>query len=210
MSSQGNTPNRFAVTHVILRDSAEASIAEDFRFIQASHRAWSQGHSMELDSKCVVEVVTFVRASRQDVRPILRTLDNRNQHQHQDLQATPGSTAGSGRFLLPGQDGGGASPNGEREPERIARATASRGHFVIPTEGEVEVSNWNGITPTAAANTSTSLLKEETRPVLSGTKLSGSSSTISTKRASNEPGMSHADAGPSNPKQRRLGTAMRR
>ncbi|KAE8232207.1 hypothetical protein CF326_g2768 [Tilletia indica] len=195
---------------VILRDSAEVSIAEDFRFIQASHRAWSQGHSMELDSKCVVEVVTFVRASRQDVRPILRTLGNRNQHQHQDLQATPGSTAGSGRFLLPGQDGGGASPNVEREPERIPRATASRGHFVIPTEGEVEVSNWNGITHTAAATNSTPLLEEDARLFLSGTQFPGSSSKISTKRASNEPGMSHADAGPSNPKRRRLGTAMRR
>ncbi|CAD6884400.1 unnamed protein product [Tilletia controversa] len=196
---------------VVLSDEAGESIAEDFKFIQASHKVWSQGHSLELDSKCIVEVVGFIRASRQDIRSFVRPLGSRSIQPglNQTVQATSSSAPSYGRFVLPGQDDDEAGYQASQAP----RAPASRGHFAIPIEGDDEAPSLITASQSAAGASfgpPATALNEALGMSSFGTQRSSLASKAQTERVSNEAGTSQGPSIPSNTKRRRLGTTLRR
>ncbi|KAK0570316.1 hypothetical protein OC861_000059 [Tilletia horrida] len=57
---------------MLVLDAAGEVIAEDFKFVQASHKVWDQGKTMLLSEDVSVEIQNFVRASRTDVAPLVQ------------------------------------------------------------------------------------------------------------------------------------------
>lgn len=90
---------------VVLQDDEGQVVAEGFEFIQASHKTWPAGHTLEVGDSCTAEIVSFIRASRQDVRPILRPPGIGGLAKQASTAQMPASssTHSFGRFVLPAE-----------------------------------------------------------------------------------------------------------
>ncbi|KAK0541038.1 hypothetical protein OC835_000358 [Tilletia horrida] len=194
---------------VILRDDAGEALAEGFQFINASHKVWTEGHAFEIESVHAVEVVKFVRASRQDVGPILRAAGGHDRSSslvrgaplaHDASRAVQPLAAPSfGRFVLPDDEVDArsestiAAPRAEHIPRRTG--TGTLGHFAIPDGEEVDFDQ--GAVARSLENTTTALGKRY------------APSTFKVPKKREDAGSASSVAGPSRTKRKRLGVARR-
>ncbi|KAK0536575.1 hypothetical protein OC842_001934 [Tilletia horrida] len=205
-------------TQVILRDDAGEALAEGFQFINASHKVWTEGHAFEIESVHAVEVVKFVRASRQDVGPILRAAGGHDRSSslvrgaplaHDASRAVQPLAAPSfGRFVLPDDEVDArsestiAAPRAEHFPRRTGAGTL--GHFAIPDGEEVDFDQ--GPSSTKLSHSAVARSLENTTTAL-GKRYAPSTFKVPKKRE--DAGSASSVAGPSRTKRKRLGVTRR-